>query len=67
MTEHHNEDFVSRIEEELRRQSVAAEQEQLKLEISGNLTPEDEEMIDLREERLRRKAIEDAKRERGES
>jgi hypothetical protein len=40
------------------------ESEQLEREISGNLDPIDEEMIDLREERLRRKAFEDANRER---
>ncbi len=40
----------------MRRRSVEAEREQLEREISGNLTPADEEMIDMREERLRREA-----------
>jgi hypothetical protein len=35
-------------------------QEQLERETSGNLTPEDEEMVDLREEWLRREALENA-------
>ncbi len=35
------------------------EAEQLEREISGNLAPEDEEMADLREERLRRQALRD--------
>jgi hypothetical protein len=39
------------------------EREQLEREISGNLTPDDEEMIDLREERLRRQAIAEAQQE----
>jgi hypothetical protein len=63
MSEEHDQDAAGRLEEELRHLSKAAEQEQLEREISGNLTPEDEEMIDLREERLHRKAVEDARRE----
>ena len=42
-----------------------AEQEQLEREISGNLTPADEEMIDMREERLRAEALR-RRRESGE-
>jgi hypothetical protein len=67
MSEHHDPDAVARLEEELRRRSAEAEQEQLEREISGNLTPEDEEMIDLREERLRREAVEEAGRGDGEN
>jgi hypothetical protein len=62
MSEDHDPDFVTSLEEELRRKAVEAEQAQLEREISGNLTPEDEEMIDLREVRLRREAIEEAER-----
>ncbi len=64
MSERHDKDPLADLEVELRRKSVEAEQVQLEREISGNLTPADEEMIDLREERLRREAIEEA--ERGE-
>ena len=51
-------DEVAELEEELRRRSVEAEREQLEREISGNLSPADEEMIVLREELLRRRAEE---------
>ncbi len=53
----HERDRVANLEEELRQRGSEVEREQLEREISGNLTPEDEEMIDLREERLRREAF----------
>ncbi len=53
----HERDRIDALEEELRRRAPDAEREQLEREISGTLTPEDEEMIDLREERLRREAF----------
>jgi hypothetical protein len=53
----HERDRVADLEEELRQRASEVEREQLEREISGNLTPEDEEMIDLREERLRREAF----------
>ena len=60
MSEHHDQDPLDILEEELRRKAVEVEREQLEREISGNLTPVDEEMIDLREERLRQEAIREA-------
>ncbi len=63
VSEHHETDPVANLEEELRRRSEEAERAQIEREISGNLTPADEEMIALREERFRREAIEEAERE----
>ena len=51
---------VADLEEDLRQLSTTVEQEQLERQISGNLTPADEERIDLREERLRREAEQEA-------
>ncbi len=60
-------DRAADLEEELRQRASEVEREQLEREISGNLTPEDEEMIDLREERLRREAFKEiGKKEEGE-
>ncbi len=66
MSGYHDQDHVANLEEELRRLAPRVEREQLEREISGNLTPADEEMIDLREARLRRESIEEALRELGE-
>lgn len=59
MSEQHDKDPLDNVEAELRRQAEEVEREQLEREISGNLTPADEEMVDLREERLRQEAIEE--------
>jgi hypothetical protein len=56
----HSADRISGLEEQSRRRAAEAEQEQLEREVSGNLTPHDEEMVDLREERLRQEAFENA-------
>ena len=64
MSQHPDQDPIDNLEEELRRKAEEVERDQLEREISGNLTPADEEMINLREERLRREAIEEARRER---
>ena len=53
----HGSERVSEVEDLLRRSAEGAEAEQLEREISGNLSPADEEMIDLREERQRREAF----------
>jgi hypothetical protein len=60
MSEQPEKDPLDNLEEGLRRQADEVEREQLEREISGNLDPVDEEMIDLREERLRQEAIRDA-------
>jgi len=52
----HKLDRISGLEEQLRRRAAEVEAEQLEREVSGNLSPADEELIDLREERLRREA-----------
>jgi hypothetical protein len=67
MSEHHEQDIVAKLEEELRCLAEQVEQEQLEREISGNLTPADEEMIDLREERLYQEAVEQELRRRREA
>ena len=59
MSQHPDQDPIDNLEEELRRKAEEVERDQLEREISGNLTPADEEMINLREERLRREAIEE--------
>ena len=58
--EEHSPDQLSELEEQMRQRAAEAEAEQLEQEISGNLSPEDEELIDLREERLQREAYENA-------
>ena len=60
MSEYPDQDPLDNLEEELRRQAEEVEREQLEREISGNLSPADEEMVELREERLRQEAIRDA-------
>ena len=60
MSEHSDQDPLDNLEKELRRQAEEVEREQLEREISGNLSPADEEMVELREERLRQEAIRDA-------
>ena len=60
MSEHPDQDPLDNLEKELRRQAEEVEREHLEREISGNLSPTDEEMVELREERLRQEAIRDA-------
>ena len=60
MSEHPDQDPLDNLEKELRRQAEEVEREQLEREISGNLSPADEEMVDLREERFRQDAIREA-------
>jgi hypothetical protein len=60
LSEHPDQDPLDNLEKELRSQAEEVEREQLEREISGNLSPADEEMVELREERLRREAIRDA-------
>jgi hypothetical protein len=57
MDEQHDQDPLDNLEEEHRRQAEEVEREQLERETSVNLTPADEEMIDLREEGLGQEAI----------
>ena len=58
--EEHSPDRISELEEQMLRRAAEAEAEQLDREVSGNLSPEEEELIDLREERLRQEAFENA-------
>jgi hypothetical protein len=60
LSEHPGQDPLDNLEKELRSQAEEVEREQLEREISGNLSPADEEMVELREERLRQEAIRDA-------
>ncbi len=59
----HERDRVANLEGELRQRASEVEREQLEREVSGNLTPDDEEMVDLREERLRREAFKEIGKE----